>query len=49
MNWKKFLLGKIDYTKTTDNGKYNVKIDIQGGILSVVAIIALVAWLIHIL
>ena len=29
MNWKKFLLGNFDYTKTTKNGKYNVKINIQ--------------------
>ena len=49
MNWKKLLLGKVNYTKTTDNGKYNVNIDIQGGILSVVAIIALITWLVHIL
>ena len=46
MNWKKFLLGKFDYTKTTKNGKYDVKINIQGGILPVIVIIALIAWLI---
>ena len=46
MNWKKFLLGNFDYTKTTKNGKYNVKINIQGGILSVIISIALIAWLI---
>ena len=47
MNCKKFLLGKIDYSKVTDNGRYNVKIDIQGGILAIIAIIALIAWLIN--
>lgn len=46
MNWKKFLLGKFDYTKITENGKYDVKINIQGGILPVIIIIALIAWLI---
>lgn len=46
MNWKKFLLGNFDYTKTTKNGKYDVKINIQGGILLAIIIIALIAWLI---
>ena len=46
MNWKKFLLGKFDYTKRTKNGKYDVKINIQGGILPAIVIIALIAWLI---
>lgn len=47
MNWKKFLLGKIAYSKDTDNGRYDVKIDIQGGILTIIAIIALIAWLVN--
>ena len=46
MNWKKFLLGNFDYTKTTKNGKYNVKINIQVGILPTIVIIVLIAWLI---
>ena len=46
MNWKKFLLGNFDYTKITKNGKYDVKINIQGGILPVIIIIALIVWLI---
>lgn len=46
MNWKKFLLGKFDYTKATKNGKYDVNINIQGGIIPVIVIIALIAWLI---
>ncbi|WP_160945137.1 hypothetical protein [Ligilactobacillus salivarius] len=46
MNWKKLLLGNFDYTKTTKNGKYDVKINIQGGIIPVIVIIALIAWLI---
>ena len=46
MNWKKFLLGNFDYTKKTKNGKYDVKINIQGGILPVLLIVVLIAWLI---
>lgn len=40
------MLGNFDYTKTTKNGKYDVKINIQGGILPAIIIIALIAWLI---
>lgn len=40
------MLGNFDYTKTTKNGKYDVKINIQGGILLAIIIIALIAWLI---
>lgn len=40
------MLGNFDYTKTTKNGKYDVKINIQGGILPVIIIIALIVWLI---
>lgn len=39
-------VSSFDYTKTTKNGKYDVKINIQGGILPVIIIIALIVWLI---
>lgn len=49
MDWKKILLGKFDYSKTTGSGKYDLNINIQGGIFSVAIIIVLIVWLIKII
>lgn len=49
MDWKKILLGKFDYSKTTESGKYDLNINIQGGIFSVAIIIVLIVWLIKII
>ena len=49
MDWKKILLGKFDYSKTTESGKYDLSINIQGGVFSVAIIIALIVWLIKII
>jgi len=50
MKWKEFLFGKtFKYKKDVVDGKYHFELSIKIGLLSIIAIIALIAGIIYII